>query len=84
MTADPDLVIAPNGEVRLLYNETLDVRELGDIHVSRASHVEPDGQGFWWADLSPVAGPMLGPFSRRSHALHAEAAWLSDHWLCGA
>ena len=38
----------------------------------RASHVEPDADGRWWADLSPVAGPRLGPFEVRSAALDAE------------
>jgi hypothetical protein len=79
-----ELVISPKGEVRLLYSETLDVRDLGDVRFSRASHVEPDGRGAWWADLSPVSGPTLGPFARRSQALQAEAAWLSEHWLYGA
>ena len=37
--------------------------------------------GGWRADLSPVGGPQLGPFRRRSEALRAEAAWLVEHWL---
>jgi len=43
--------------------------------------VEPDASGDWWADLSPVAGPALGPFTHRSEALHAEAMWLRDQYL---
>jgi hypothetical protein len=84
MSGDAELqlvVSAAGGSVRLLYSELLDLRELGEPRVERASHVEPDAQGFWWADLSPVAGPLLGPFSRRSQALHAESAWLLDHYL---
>lgn len=30
----------------------------------------------WWADLSPVNGPLLGPFLSRSSALEAEVEWL--------
>ena len=49
--------------------------------ITRASHVEPDQQGRWLADLTPVAGPVLGPFERRSEALEAEQSWLAEHWL---
>jgi hypothetical protein len=47
----------------------------------RASLVEPDEEGRWWADLSPVDGPLLGPFRQRSQALDAEEEWLGHHWL---
>ena len=40
--------------------------------------VAPDGA--WTADLSPVNGPVLGPYTRRSEALAAEIAWL-ERWL---
>ena len=49
--------------------------------IARASHVEPDPDGRWQADLRPVGGPVLGPFDRRSEALAAELAWLEAHWL---
>ena len=52
-------------------------------HVSRASHVEPcdlpDGRKAWTADLSPVRGPTLGPFSSRKEAVEAEQVWLTEH-----
>ena len=44
----------------------------------RASQVEPDQQGRWWADMGPVNGPRLGPYDLRSEALVAEAAWLDE------
>ena len=43
-----------------------------DPSITRASHVEPDAEGRWLADLTPVAGPVLGPFDLRSEALAAE------------
>jgi hypothetical protein len=46
------------------------------MSIQRASHVEPDEQGQWWADLAPVHGPKLGPFAVRSAALDAERCWL--------
>ena len=51
------------------------------VAISRASHVEPDDLGCWWADLSPVKGPRMGPFERRSEALSAEQGWLKANWL---
>ena len=75
------LFIEPGGCVRCLYGETVDLRCLGSLSVRRASHVEPDAKGLWWADLSPVDGPRLGPFVRRSDALSAEVAWIEEHWL---
>ena len=44
----------------------------------RASHVEPDRDGFWWADMGPVDGPVLGPYGSKSEALGAEKAWLLE------
>ena len=80
------LVIAPGGVVRAIYSEEIDLAALGSPAITRASHVEPDPQGRWWADLSPVNGSLLGPFPSRSEALTAEHLWLETHWLgraCG-
>lgn len=33
----------------------------------------------WWADCSPSAGPVLGPFVDRDTALQAETTWLRDN-----
>ena len=74
------LVIEPDGLVHGIYDETINLAALGQLQISRASHVEPDAHGQWWADLSPVDGPTLGPFSLRSQALAAEKTWLED-WL---
>ncbi len=75
------LIIDPVGRVRCLYSETLDLAVLGSLSIARGSHVEPDEQGRWFADLKPVGGPSLGPFKNRSQALAAEQAWLEEHWL---
>ena len=78
------LVIQPDGSVRCVYGETIDLQSLGNLNIARGSHVEPNSAGEWFADLSPVAGPRLGPFSKRSEALDAETEWLEHHWLSGA
>jgi hypothetical protein len=75
-----DLVIDAHGGIKCVYGEAIPLQELGDMAIRRASHVEPDSQGRWWADLAPVGGPSLGPFDRRSQALDAEIAWL-ELWL---
>ena len=78
-----ELIVDPAGLLHTLYEETLDLATLGTVTIARASQVEPDRQGQWWADLSPVAGPVLGPFPQRSQALAAERVWLGQHWLEG-
>ena len=75
------LVITSSGVVRCVYSEEIDLTALGSPVITRASHVDPDQQGRWSADLSPVGGPMLGPFSSRSEALDAERQWLERNWL---
>jgi hypothetical protein len=79
-----DLVVTRAGTIRTIYDETIDLAVLGLAVITRASHVEPDEHGRWWADMRPVAGPMLGPFALRSEALSAERTWLDTHWLTPA
>jgi hypothetical protein len=75
------LIVDLRGRVRCLYDEVLELASLGQLKIARASHVEPTPDGGWFADLSPVAGPVLGPFALRSDALAAEQRWLEAHWL---
>ena len=75
------IVIDPVGTAMCLYSEAIDLAELGHPEIKRGSHVEPDEHGQWNADMSPVNGPVLGPFDRRSVALAAEREWLETHWL---
>lgn len=77
-----EMVVQRDGQVRCVYGETVDLSSLGPLSIQRASHVEPDANGNWLADLAPVDGPVLGPFNRRSEALAAERDWLERNWLC--
>jgi hypothetical protein len=77
------LVVLPNGVAKCVYTEAIDLTTLGDITIRRGSHVEPTPDGQWTADMSPVGGPVLGPFENRSMALEAEVRWLHEHWLRG-
>jgi len=70
------LIVEPTGNIRCLYAELIDLAALGKSQIRRASFVEPDPNGQWWADLAPSGGPKLGPFVCRSQALDAEQTWL--------
>jgi hypothetical protein len=74
------LRVEPDGTLVSVYTETLDLDALGRARIERASHVEPTPDGSWTADLTPVDGPVLGPYAKRSEALAAEVAWL-EGWL---
>lgn len=75
------LLVDRQGAVHCLYDEVIDLLTLGSIVIRRASHVEPDSEGRWWADLVLVNGPRIGPFLVRSQALAAERKWLEEHRL---
>jgi hypothetical protein len=68
-----ELKVALGGEVCCIYGEANELAQLGRLAIERASHVEPDKQDRWLADLAPVGGPVVGPFQLRSEALAAEA-----------
>lgn len=72
-----ELYISADGTCQSVYDELVDLRLLGPTEIRRASHVEPTLDGQWIADMRPLAGPLLGPFPKRSQALAAEVAWLS-------
>ncbi len=75
------LVVEPDGVLRCIYSEEIDLAALGNPVIRRASHVEPTTDGQWTADLSPVGGPTLTACPNRSQALAAELRWLEEHWL---
>ena len=76
MSSEMELVVDAGGDIRCIYGEELDLREFGKLQITRASHVEPDAEGHWWADMGPVDGPVLGPFRSRTEAIQAERGWL--------
>ncbi len=76
-----DVVVARDGCLSSIYCESIDFKALGRTQIRRASNVEPTEDGQWLADLSPVEGPLLGPFENRSQAIAAEVRWLRDHWF---
>ena len=76
-----ELVFESSSNARCVYSDTLPLVTIGKLRIERASNVEPNKEGEWIADLSPVSGPTLGPFSKRTDAIAAEVQWLRDNWL---
>lgn len=75
------VLLQRDGTLHFVYGELVDLSSVGALHISRASHVEPDLRACWTADLSLVGGPVLGSFLQRSQALDAERAWLNTNLL---
>lgn len=73
------MIFGPDGDCRFIHSDDLASIAPGPLSIRRASHVEPTNGGEWTADLSPVAGPFLGPFSTRGEALAEEVKWLKEH-----
>lgn len=75
-----NLYIRPGGKTQCIYDEKLDLAQLGEIAIRRASHVEPDPKvpGNWFVDLSPVGGPAVRGFATRQAALDYEVAWIES------
>lgn len=78
----PNIIVESNGTIRFIYDDRLkDLLHNGSAVIQRVSHVEPTTAGDWTADLTPVQGPVLGPFSFRQQALDAEINWLNNNVL---
>lgn len=74
--------VSPKGVMQFIYTDRLaSLLQQGASRIERASHVEPDPQGGWYADMSPVGGPMLTGFALRQEALDAEVAWLEANMI---
>ena len=69
------------GGVKAIYSDGFNWHALGKTLIQRASEVEPDHLGLWWADLGVSGGPRIGPFAKRADAIAAEVAWLERNCL---
>lgn len=78
------LRISRNGQIRMIHDDSLAaLLTQGGVEIRRASHVEPDPDkpGEWYADMSPVSGPILRGFQTRTEALSAEVKYLIEHGI---
>jgi len=70
--------VTPEGAIVFIYDDSTApaLLKLGRSTLRRVSHVEPNADGSWRADMSPLSGPVLSGFSTRQDALAAELLWL--------
>jgi hypothetical protein len=75
-----EITLVIGSDIQAIYSDEGNdlLRECGNVAIRRASHVEPEADG-WHADMGPVGGPKLGPFPTRSQALEAEVLWLKGN-----
>lgn len=74
----------PDGSISMIYDENYTaVMALGKKKIRRVSNVEPNEDGDWVADMSPLGpaheGVKLGPYALRSEAITAELNYLKEH-----
>lgn len=70
-----------SGEAVFIYEDGHPLLELGRPDIKRASHVEPNEEGLWVADMGPVGGPRLEGRVMRGEALELEREWLRERYL---
>jgi hypothetical protein len=73
------IIVVEGGIVKYLYNENFEPIE-GKTTITRASHVEPEENGKWSVDLSPINGEVVKGFDKRSDALKYEEGRVNQ-WL---
>ena len=82
MQSKHTISVKPDGAMRFVYDDELQaLLQAGPSRTRRASFVEPNDRGLWIADLSPINGPIFGPFPLRATALAAERDWIEEHAL---
>ena len=71
--------IEPDGQMIFIYEDKKRFfLDLGETVIKRASHIEPTATAQWTADLSPIGGPILGPFDTHREALVAEVDYITN------
>lgn len=78
------LQVTPEGGIQMLHDDAVDLTELGEIEMSRASHVEFDNQKQGWFVQSAKTLKILAEgFKTRAEALTWEKKFYSpdgDGW----
>lgn len=69
------LRVEPTGDICCLYNELLDLLDLGTVTIRRASLVEWDERLRAWTVTLPDGTFLAGPFISRSQAVNFEIAY---------
>lgn len=73
-----DIATAVGGEISI--RRASHVEPWSELSDAAKQAVPPDARTAssvaWYVDLTPVSGPVLGPFTTREAALEIEKAWL--------
>ena len=70
-----------NGEIKYIYNESIDLDSIGNKVIKRASFVEPEGSN-WFVDLSPLGWNIkVKGFKTRSEAINYEINYIENNIL---
>lgn len=69
------ILITPDGDVQCLYNEEIELEDLGVLSTSRASNVEFDNLSQKWKVVL-TDGTYVGSWKSRSKAIEQEIAYL--------
>lgn len=78
------ILIEPDGTVRCLYTEEIDLRALGPLQVRRATSVEWDEDAQEWVATLVSTGEVLAHCRTRKDALEAEVRILTERiWEAG-
>jgi len=76
----PAILIDEGGDVHTLYNEVVDLREIGRIeNVHRASHIRFDEVGQDWTVVCAITGQVV----HRDPSRQAAIAWEIEHFQPG-
>ncbi len=71
------LEVTPDGNIRCLYTDEIDLPQLGRLQVSRASHIEYDNRLHKWTVTSAKTGKRLHSSMTRESALEWERQYYS-------
>lgn len=73
-----ELFIQPDGQIKCLYTDLIDLSRFGKLHVERASHVEFDDIKQTWTVRLAGSGKVIGDgFESRQEALDFEVDYLN-------
>lgn len=76
------IVITKDSITHLYDDKLVGLQKYGKTTIKRASNVEPNKDGKWIVDLSPIGlKKKLGPFDTRKEALEKEHVYIEENYL---
>lgn len=78
------IIVSSSGDLKYIYSDELrPLHSLGEVEIKRASSVEPQPDGTWGFDMTPMGRPdvKVAGFTKRADALSAEVKWIEENEL---